>query len=147
LSGYCERRMTVQRASMDSLCMVSTAQKASSASFGDVVSGKGQGLNVLLQYVLHTLSHLNVPDTYKSGPPGVGKTLTAEGVSEHLRRPLYSVSLLIHGLTHSGLMSSQIDLRLGHSGRSSGEGAPRPIMACQNASCESEIDQSITNCC
>jgi AAA+ superfamily predicted ATPase len=29
-----------------------------------------------------------------SGPPGVGKTLTAETLSEHLQRPLYSVRLL-----------------------------------------------------
>jgi MoxR-like ATPase len=28
---------------------------------------------------------------YVSGPPGVGKTLTAEGLSEHLKRPLYVV--------------------------------------------------------
>jgi MoxR-like ATPase len=28
---------------------------------------------------------------YISGPAGVGKTLTAEAISEHLERPLYSV--------------------------------------------------------
>lgn len=27
------------------------------------------------------------------GPPGVGKTLTAEAISEHLRRPLYSITV------------------------------------------------------
>jgi SpoVK/Ycf46/Vps4 family AAA+-type ATPase len=27
-----------------------------------------------------------------SGPPGVGKTLTAESVAEHIRRPLYKIS-------------------------------------------------------
>ncbi|KAL5349005.1 hypothetical protein ACLOAV_006431 [Pseudogymnoascus australis] len=31
-------------------------------------------------------------DTLDSGPPGVGKTMTAEGLSEHLERPLYTVS-------------------------------------------------------
>ncbi|KAK3397445.1 P-loop containing nucleoside triphosphate hydrolase protein [Sordaria brevicollis] len=43
--------------------------------FDDIVKGKGQGLVC----VLH-------------GPPGVGKTLTAECVAEYVRRPLYMVS-------------------------------------------------------
>jgi MoxR-like ATPase len=34
-------------------------------------------------------------DTLASGPPGVGKTMTAEGLSEHLKRPLYTVSTSI----------------------------------------------------
>ncbi|KAI5298944.1 hypothetical protein KEM56_003646, partial [Ascosphaera pollenicola] len=42
----------------------------------DIIAGKGQGL----VSVLH-------------GPPGVGKTLTAEGIAELVRRPLYSVSV------------------------------------------------------
>ncbi|OTA99940.1 hypothetical protein M426DRAFT_247250 [Hypoxylon sp. CI-4A] len=42
---------------------------------GDIVEGKGQGLVI----VLH-------------GPPGVGKTLTAECVAESVNRPLYMVS-------------------------------------------------------
>ncbi len=41
----------------------------------DVIRGKGKGLNI----VLH-------------GPPGVGKTLTAESISEFLKCPLYAVS-------------------------------------------------------
>ncbi|GFZ51714.1 hypothetical protein JCM24511_09482 [Saitozyma sp. JCM 24511] len=41
----------------------------------DVVSGKGQGLIIALH-----------------GHPGTGKTLTAEAVAEHLKRPLYMVS-------------------------------------------------------
>ncbi|KAK4154710.1 ATPase family AAA domain-containing protein 3B [Chaetomidium leptoderma] len=44
-------------------------------SFDDIVKGKGMGL----VSVLH-------------GPPGVGKTLTAECVAEHVKRPLYMVS-------------------------------------------------------
>jgi len=44
-------------------------------SFDDVVSGKGKGIICLL-----------------SGPPGVGKTLTAEAVSESLRVPLHTLS-------------------------------------------------------
>lgn len=43
--------------------------------FDDVVSGKGKGVIMLL-----------------SGGPGIGKTLTAEAVAEHMRRPLYAMS-------------------------------------------------------
>jgi AAA+ superfamily predicted ATPase len=45
------------------------------AAFDDFVKGKGKGLIA----VLH-------------GPPGVGKTMTAEAVAEHTRRPLYVVT-------------------------------------------------------
>jgi Cdc6-like AAA superfamily ATPase len=61
-----------------------------SVAFDDFVAGKGKGINMLLQYGLVSLIYLNML-TWKSGPPGVGKTLTAEAVSEHLKRPLYSV--------------------------------------------------------
>ncbi|KAK8068932.1 hypothetical protein PG994_005548 [Apiospora phragmitis] len=44
-------------------------------AFDDIVKGKGQGLVFVL-----------------SGPPGVGKTLTAECVAECVKRPLYNVS-------------------------------------------------------
>ncbi|CAF9912370.1 hypothetical protein IMSHALPRED_000298 [Imshaugia aleurites] len=43
-------------------------------AFDDFIEGKGKGLIVLLH-----------------GPPGVGKTLTAEAVSEYQKRPLYRV--------------------------------------------------------
>ena len=43
--------------------------------FTDIVNGKGRGIVILLY-----------------GPPGVGKTLTAECVSEEKKRPLYPVS-------------------------------------------------------
>ncbi|MCJ1474450.1 hypothetical protein MMC13_003108 [Lambiella insularis] len=43
--------------------------------FDDIVHGKGLGFIMLL-----------------SGPPGVGKTLTAEAVAEELHQPLYSIN-------------------------------------------------------
>lgn len=42
--------------------------------FDDFIKGKGQGLVINL-----------------FGPPGVGKTFSAEATSEHVRRPLYLV--------------------------------------------------------
>lgn len=44
-------------------------------AFDDVISGKGKGIIMLL-----------------SGGPGIGKTLTAESVAEHMQVPLYSMS-------------------------------------------------------
>ena len=44
------------------------------AKFDDVVRGKGQGVIITL-----------------FGPPGVGKTLSAEATSEYLHRPLYRI--------------------------------------------------------
>ncbi|RDW57676.1 hypothetical protein BP5796_12477 [Coleophoma crateriformis] len=55
--------------------IVENHQKGKSDGVPDLISGKGEGLVILLY-----------------GPPGVGKTLTAEGVAEHLRRPLKSIS-------------------------------------------------------
>ncbi|KAI3092915.1 hypothetical protein CBS147333_10170 [Penicillium roqueforti] len=43
--------------------------------FDDVIDGKGQGFNILL-----------------NGPPGVGKTFTVEATSEYFKLPLYSIS-------------------------------------------------------
>jgi hypothetical protein len=60
------------------------------AGFDDIVKGKGQGLIL----VLH-------------GPPGVGKTLTAECVAEFSGRPLYIVSS-----GDLGTDSSELDERL-----------------------------------
>ncbi|PVH97971.1 P-loop containing nucleoside triphosphate hydrolase protein [Periconia macrospinosa] len=42
----------------------------------DVIRGKGKGLVILLH-----------------GPPGVGKTLTAESVAEYTHKPLYSINI------------------------------------------------------
>jgi hypothetical protein len=44
-------------------------------TFDDVIAGKGRGMILML-----------------SGPPGVGKTLTAESVAETMRVPLYTMS-------------------------------------------------------
>ena len=50
-------------------------QHSSQDTFDDIVSGKGKGIICLF-----------------SGPPGSGKTLTAEAVAESTKRPLYNVS-------------------------------------------------------
>lgn len=56
--------------------------------------GKGLGLIILLQCGLKSLFlQLHHANTFASGLTGVGKTLTAEGISEHLQKPLYSVCL------------------------------------------------------
>lgn len=52
------------------------AHRQDGETFDDFVQGKGRGLVCLL-----------------AGPPGVGKTLTAEVVAETTRRPLYVVSI------------------------------------------------------
>lgn len=51
------------------------SQKAYQDCFDDVIEGKGKGIILLLM-----------------GPPGVGKTLTAESVAEEMRVPLYMMS-------------------------------------------------------
>lgn len=57
------------------LMALSKSQNNSQANFDDVIEGKGKGMVMLL-----------------SGPPGVGKTLTAESVAENMRVPLYAIS-------------------------------------------------------
>lgn len=56
--------------------ILSLVQQTGSASFSDVIEGKGGGCIFLLH-----------------GEPGVGKTLTAEATAELLKRPLYMVSV------------------------------------------------------
>ncbi len=62
----------------------------SDSGFDDFVRGKGQGLVINL-----------------FGPPGVGKTLSAEATSEHIRRPLYVV-----GSGDLGIKPSDLDTAL-----------------------------------
>ncbi|KAH6895897.1 P-loop containing nucleoside triphosphate hydrolase protein [Thelonectria olida] len=49
-------------------------QHEDGAGFDDIIQGKGKGLVFLLH-----------------GPPGVGKTLTAESIADHTKRPLFSI--------------------------------------------------------
>lgn len=51
------------------------SQRKNKEMFDDVIEGKGKGIILLL-----------------CGPPGVGKTLTAESVAEEMRVPLYMMS-------------------------------------------------------
>ncbi|KAF1968869.1 P-loop containing nucleoside triphosphate hydrolase protein [Bimuria novae-zelandiae CBS 107.79] len=51
------------------------SQQEHRAAFDDVIEGKGRGMIILL-----------------CGPPGVGKTLTAESVAEEMKVPLYMMS-------------------------------------------------------
>ncbi|KAK3372305.1 P-loop containing nucleoside triphosphate hydrolase protein [Podospora didyma] len=57
------------------LIMAFSESQLEGSSFDDVISGKGKGIICLL-----------------SGPPGVGKTLTAEAVAESLKVPLHTLS-------------------------------------------------------
>ncbi|PLN84344.1 P-loop containing nucleoside triphosphate hydrolase protein [Aspergillus taichungensis] len=59
----------------DLILAVIESQRDNRLAFEDFVAGKGQGILALL-----------------SGPPGTGKTITAEAVAEHLRVPLHTVS-------------------------------------------------------
>ncbi|KAI4225973.1 MAG: hypothetical protein L6R36_003509 [Xanthoria steineri] len=65
------------------------SQVANKDAFDDVIQGKGRGMIMLL-----------------SGPPGVGKTLTAESVAENMRAPLYMMSAGDLGLDSSNVESS-----------------------------------------
>lgn len=58
----------------DLILSFAESQIKSRGDFDDFIQGKGQGIIMLL-----------------AGPPGVGKTLTAESVAEEMRVPLYSI--------------------------------------------------------
>jgi ATP-dependent Lon protease len=51
------------------------SQRKHRDTFDDIIEGKGRGMIVLL-----------------CGPPGVGKTLTAESLAEEMKTPLYVMS-------------------------------------------------------
>ena len=68
--------------------------RGSDYTFDDFVVGKGLGLDhPLAVWSSNQLSQFPNDNILPSGLAGVGKTLTAEGISEHLQRPLYSVCL------------------------------------------------------
>ncbi|KAM0425258.1 hypothetical protein ACHAPT_009576 [Fusarium lateritium] len=71
------------------LALVAHTVKKEDKGFDDFVEGKGKGLILLL-----------------AGPPGVGKTLTAESIAEELKRPLYRVGAGDLGLSADDVESS-----------------------------------------
>jgi hypothetical protein len=73
------------------LALVDRDQFGEVKPFEDFIEGKGQGMIMLL-----------------CGPPGVGKTLTAESVAEHLRRPLYKL-----GASDLGIDARTVETNLG----------------------------------
>ncbi|KAF5651769.1 AAA family ATPase [Fusarium sp. NRRL 25303] len=68
---------------------IGAAKNGKLQHFDDFVHGKGKGLDMLL-----------------CGPPGTGKTFTAESVSEHLKRPLYRVDTSDLGMNPKNLESN-----------------------------------------
>ncbi|RTE83351.1 hypothetical protein BHE90_002164 [Fusarium euwallaceae] len=71
------------------LALVAHTAKEEDGGFDDFIEGKGKGLILLL-----------------AGPPGVGKTLTAESIAEELKRPLYRVGAGDLGLSADAVESS-----------------------------------------
>ncbi|KAM6519911.1 hypothetical protein FALCPG4_013485 [Fusarium falciforme] len=71
------------------LALVAHTAKEEDGGFDDFIEGKGKGLILLL-----------------AGPPGVGKTLTAESIAEELKRPLYRVGAGDLGLEADDVESS-----------------------------------------
>ncbi|KAK5127414.1 hypothetical protein LTR85_006753 [Meristemomyces frigidus] len=86
----CFDQLVLPAAQKDVVRALVSTHAQSSVGFDDIVKGKGKGLIL----VLH-------------GPPGVGKTLTAETVAEYCKRPLYMVSS-----GDLGTDSSSLDSRL-----------------------------------
>ena len=80
---------------IEALVMSHRAKAPSGSSSGstDLISGKGEGAIFLLH-----------------GPPGVGKTLTAEAIAEMLHRPLYVVAMGELGTTPEALEERLLDI-------------------------------------
>ncbi|KAH6860522.1 P-loop containing nucleoside triphosphate hydrolase protein [Alternaria alternata] len=68
-------KLVLPTSQKDMIRSLVTAQKNGDLGFDDIIQGKGKGITLLLH-----------------GTPGVGKTLTAESVAEHARKPLYAVT-------------------------------------------------------
>ncbi|OQE22976.1 hypothetical protein PENSTE_c009G03378 [Penicillium steckii] len=69
------------------------AQSSNRDTFDDIIQGKGKGVIMLLR-----------------GPPGVGKTLTAESVAEVMKVPLYILSAGDLGTTAEGVEAKLRDI-------------------------------------
>ncbi|KAJ5609517.1 hypothetical protein N7528_010084 [Penicillium herquei] len=74
-------------------CVQSKSKDSESDSFDDVIKGKGRSIIMLLQ-----------------GPPGVGKTLTAESIAEVMKVPLYVLSAGDLGSDSSDVESNLSDI-------------------------------------
>lgn len=72
------------------LALSKTQLTANTASFDDVIQGKGRGMILLL-----------------TGPPGVGKTLTAESTAEAMRTPLFMM-----GAGDLGTQAHEVEAKL-----------------------------------
>lgn len=67
--------LVLQKNQKELILGFTSTQQEYTSRFDDVIEGKGRGIIILL-----------------CGPPGVGKTLTAESVAEEMRVPLYMMS-------------------------------------------------------
>ncbi|KAJ7204234.1 P-loop containing nucleoside triphosphate hydrolase protein [Mycena rebaudengoi] len=84
-------RLVLEESSKNLVRALVTAHlRDADSKFDDIIKGKGRGLI----FVLH-------------GPPGVGKTLTAECIAEHSHRPLYVISSGDLG-TEAGYLEDQL---------------------------------------
>ncbi|KAL3423685.1 ATPase [Phlyctema vagabunda] len=77
-------RLVLPNDTKDLVLAFANAQIKREQTFDDIIEGKGKGIIMLL-----------------SGPPGVGKTLTAEAVAETMHTPLYMMSAADLGDTPS----------------------------------------------
>ncbi|KAF1958426.1 P-loop containing nucleoside triphosphate hydrolase protein [Byssothecium circinans] len=77
----------------DLILSFAESQAKNKGSFDDYIQGKGKGIIMLL-----------------AGPPGVGKTLTAESVAESMKAPLYSIGAADLGSKPSSLENNLHDI-------------------------------------
>jgi SpoVK/Ycf46/Vps4 family AAA+-type ATPase len=82
-------KLVISQDCKDLILAVTESQVQHKENFDDVIQGKGKGMIMLL-----------------SGPPGVGKTLTAESVAERMRVPLYMMSAVDLGVNSAGIESA-----------------------------------------
>ncbi|PRP81652.1 hypothetical protein PROFUN_01159 [Planoprotostelium fungivorum] len=73
--------------------LVDQQQSKNREVFRDIISGKGGGRIFLLH-----------------GPPGVGKTLTAEAIAERIKDPLYSITIGELGITPKDLEATLAEI-------------------------------------